>query len=339
MSQPLITQDTGGYETRYPLLLELSKKQFEVQMWHADKVKVELDRHDLLYNTTERQREVITRILPTFRKYEDDIARFWTDVYAKFFQAPECLEGSAVINVVERAVHERFYDKVNQVFGLNDDAFYLSYLDDPIFKDRVKWLGETLRGEDKKLTCLVYGLVEGVSLFSMFALLRSFQANGVNLIKATVSGTKQSANDELLHSEYLAVSFRYYYAELGITIAEDTKYLDALLRMTVNMVDMEMFIIDKLLGKEDFNGVSIAEYKKFVKKLANNYLIKLGVPQEQLPYDVTYSKLEEWFDIQTRAYAEPDFFSKGENKEYEDGRSISALTVEGVVDEMLLEMS
>lgn len=335
MIQPRITQDLGGYETKYPLLLELSKKQFEKQMWHADKIKVELDRHDLLYNLTPRQREVVVRILPTFRKYEDDIARFWTDVYAKFFQAPECLEGSAVINVVERAVHERFYDKVNKVFGLDDDEFYLSYLDDPIFKDRVKWLGETLRGSDKKLTCLVYGLVEGVSLFSMFALLRSFQANGNNLIKATVSGTKQSANDELLHSEYLAVSFRYYYAELGITIEEDVEYLNALLNMTTNMVDMEMFIIDKLLGEEDFNGVSILEYKNFVKKLANNYLTKLGVPERLLPYNVKYSKLEEWFDIQTRAYAEPDFFAKGENKEYEDVWSLSDFPVEEVVEEYL----
>ena len=70
------------------------------------------------------------------------------------------------------------------------------YLTDPVFKERAKWLGETLRNEDKHLVCLVFGLVEGVSLFSMFALLRSFQANGYNLIATTVKGTKQSAIDE-----------------------------------------------------------------------------------------------------------------------------------------------
>lgn len=77
-------------------------------------------------------------------------------------------------------------------------------------KERAKWLGQTLKNKDKHLVCLVY---EGVSLFSMFALLRSFQANGYNSIATTVKGTKQSAMDELLHSEYLATAFNYYYAE------------------------------------------------------------------------------------------------------------------------------
>ena len=189
-----------------------------------------------------------------FRKYEDGVARFWTDVYADYFKAPECQEGASVIGMVERAVHERFYDKINKVFGTDTDEHYLSYLQDPIFKERAKWLGETLKGDDKHLTCLVYGLVEGVSLFSMFALLRSFQANGYNKIATTVKGTKQSALDELLHSEYLATSFNYLYAELGYSLESDTNYYDKLLEQTYSVVENEKYIITQLIGdKEKFN--------------------------------------------------------------------------------------
>lgn len=312
-----ITEDNGGYEVRYHKLLELSNKQLEKQIWFASKIRVEDDAMEMLYDLTERQRKVIKAILPIFRKYEMDVSDFWTKVYPEFFVAPECKEGASVINMMERAVHARFYDKINIVYGLDNDESYLSYVNDPIFKERAKWLGEILRNEDKKLVCLVFGLVEGVSLFSMFALLRSFQANGNNRIESTVKGTKQSAIDELLHSDYLATSFQYYYGELGYTINEDKKYLNKLLEMVKAVVEMEIFIIDALLGEEDFNGVSVVEYKKFVKKLANNYLVKLGVKDNLLPYNIDYSELEDWFDIQTKAYAEPDFFGKGESKEYE----------------------
>lgn len=312
-----ITEDNGGYETRYPMLLEISNKQLEKQLWFASKIRVEDDAMEMLYDLTERQKKVIIAILPIFRKYEMDVSDFWTDVYPKFFLAPECKEGASVINMMERAVHARFYDKINVVYGLDNDESYLSYVNDPIFSQRAKWMGEVLRSEDKKLVCLVFGLIEGVSLFSMFALLRSFQANGVNRIESTVKGTKQSAIDELLHSDFLAVSFQYYYKELEININDEPHYLEELIRITKAVIEMELFIIDALLGDEDFNGVSVNEYKDFVKKLANNYLGKLGVNKEYFPFDVKSSKLEEWFDIQTKAYAEPDFFGKGESKEYE----------------------
>ena len=193
----MITSEYEGYETRYPKLLELSDKQLEQQLWFASEIRVEEeDRLEMLYGLNEQQQKVVKAILPMFRKYEDGVASFWTDVYAKYFKAPECQEGALVIGMIERAVHERFYDKINKVFGTDTDEHYLSYLQDPILKERAKWLGETLRGDDKHLTCLVYGLVEGVSLFSMFALLRSFQANGHNKIATTI--TSQTYIDRLI---------------------------------------------------------------------------------------------------------------------------------------------
>lgn len=320
--KPLITDMYAGYETRYPLLLEISNKQFEKQLWFASKIRVvEEDRMEMLYGLDEQQKQVILRILPTFRKYEHDVADFWTDVYPKFFQAPECKEGAGVINCVERAVHERFYDKVNIVFGTNTDEHYLSYLNDPIFKERAKWLGQQLNQEDKKATCLVFGLVEGVSLFSLFTLIRSFQSKGFNKIATTVKGTKQSALDELLHSEYLAVSFRYYYGERNWSLDEDPAYLKLLLEQTHNVVAMEEFILRNVIkvhgfSETHFNGVAIEEYILLIKMLANLYFERLGSKVRPYP-EVTESALYEWFVTSTKAYAETDFFGKGEGKEYE----------------------
>lgn len=312
-----ITSDYSGYETRYPDLLELSNKQFEKQIWFASKIRVvEEDRMEMLYSLTEEQQEVVKRILPTFRKYEIDVSKFWTDVYPKFFKAPECQEAAAVVNVMELAVHARFYDKINKVFGTDNDEHYLSYLNDPIFKDRAKWLGETLRNPDKKLVCMVYSLVEGVSLFSLFALLRSFQANGYNKIATTVKGTKQSAIDELLHSEILTKSFNYYYAELGMDINDDTYYVDKLKEQALNTVAMEEFILTSLIPSGIFNGVPLSDYFDLIKMLVNVLFIRFGIKDLLYP-EIKSCKLYDWFLTSSVAYAEPDFFSKGENKEYE----------------------
>ena len=312
-----ITTPYNGYVEKYPKLRELSNKQLEEQLWFASEVRVvEEDRLEMLYKLDEQQQRVVKSVIPMFRRYEDDVATFWTDVYSKYFLAPECQEGALVIAMVERAVHEVFYDRINRVFELDNDESYLSYLTDPVFKERAKWLGETLRNEDKHLVCLVFGLVEGVSLFSMFALLRSFQANGYNLCATTVKGTKQSAVDELLHSEYLATSFNYLYGELGKSLEEDEYYYNALLEQTHNVVENEKYILTQLIGESGkFNGVPIEEYFKLVEKLADLYFERLGC--KKLPFNVGESELYSWFITSSVSYQEPDFFSKGQGKEYE----------------------
>lgn len=318
MSTRLITDEYEGYVEQYPQLRVLSNRQLEEQLWFASEVRVEEeDRLEMLYKLNEQQQRVVKSVIPMFRKYEDDVATFWTDIYAKYFLAPECQEGALVIGMVERAIHEVFYDKINKVYELDNDESYLSYLTDPIFKERARWLGETLRNEDKHLVCLVFGLVEGVSLFSMFALLRSFQANGYNLISTTVKGTKQSAIDELLHSEYLATSFKYLYGELGKNLEEDDPYYyKRLLTQAHNVVENEKYILTQLIGESGvFNGVKIEEYFKLVEKLTDLYFERLGC--KTLPFDVGECELYSWFITETVAYSEPDFFGKGKNKEYE----------------------
>lgn len=313
-----ITSEYDGYELRYPKLLELSNRQIEQQMWFASEVRVEEeDRLEMLYKLTPLQQKVVKAILPMFRKYEDNVADFWIDVFMRYFLSHECKEGAVVIAMMERAVHERFYDKINKVFGTDTDEHYLSYLQDPVFKERAKWLGETLKNEDKHLVCLVYGLVEGVSLFSMFALLRSFQANGYNLITTTVKGTKQSSIDELLHSEYLATAFNYLYQERGISLEEDVYYYNKLLEQTYNVVANEKYILTQLIGAEgSFNGVSIEKYFELIEYLSNVYFTRLGCTKLPFP-DVEDSELYSWFVSTSVGYSDPDFFGKGLGKEYE----------------------
>lgn len=321
-----ITECNGGYESRYPQILKRVETQLEVNYWTPKETKVESDNLELKYTISEKARNSIKMMLPMFLRYELNVSEFWTEVYPKFFKAPECLDAAAAINMIERCVHARFYDKVNKVYGLDNDKSYLSYADDPVFKARAKWIGDLLKSDDLKLVCLIFGLIEAAGLFSLFALLRSFQANGHNEIPVVVKGTKQSAVDERLHSMVLSDSFRIYYNELGMTINEDVYYLNLLNEAAQVMYGHEEHIIDSLIpdGEDGYNGITRFEYKTFIKRRIDEYFERLGVVIT--PFGVKESKLDELFDIQNEAYSEPDFFTKGVNKEYEASWDEEAFT-------------
>ncbi len=314
MVERFITDVYDGYEVKYPFLIEHVKTQLEKQFWTATEAKVELDEIELRHVLTPEQQHVVKRLLPLFLKYELYVGSFWTDVYCKLFPAPEAVDAGVTVAMVERAIHARFYDKINAAFGLNNDDFYLSYLNDPAYTERVKWIGEVLSSNDKVKTCCAFGLIEASALFSAFALLRSFQANGYNLISVVVRGTKQSALDEKLHSKILADTLNVMFKEKGVSI-DDTDYIDWLLEMAQKMYLNEEHIIDSLIG-EEFNKVSKSEYKKFVRCCINDYFVRIGSAIKPFPDD-QQSDLYEWFDMQNESYSDPDFFTKGQNKEYE----------------------
>ena len=121
----------------------------------------------------------------------------------------------------------------------------------------------------------------------------------------------------MLHSEYLAKSFNYYYAEINSSLEEDVEYYNGLLETTYNQVAMEEFILNSLVPSGEFNGVPVSDYVDLVKVLANVYFVRHGCKNLPYPELGIKCKLYDWFLTSSIAYAEPDFFSKGENKEYE----------------------
>lgn len=312
-----ITEEYDGYEIRYPHLAKHVHTQAVTQRWLAEEVKVEKEATSILYELSDVQSNALKKLLPLFLRYELVVSTFWTDVYSKLFKSVECQDLGVAVAFYERIVHAKFYDKINTVYGLNNDQFYLSYLDDPAFKERAKWLGKTLKGKDKLQTCLNFGLIEAAALFSAFALIRSFQANGYNLIPVTVKGTKQSAIDEKLHSVILADTIKTYYKELDMVVEDDKERFACLLEAARIVDANEDHIIDSVIVGDEFNGIKKSEYKNFVRCCINEYFKRLGA--KTLPFAGVTSPLSEWFEVQNEAYSETDFFVDGVSKEYTSG--------------------
>lgn len=195
-SLPRICQKTDSYVRCYPEIVNLVNKQYEKQFWTASEMKVELDKMQLLYGLTPEQLHACKTVLHLFLRYELMVGDFWSGTVAKVFPRPEVKMAAAGIDAIEKVIHAEFYNKFNIVLGMDKEEDYLAYTNDPELNERVEWLGKVLGGKDQILSTIIFSMTETALLFSSFAILKSFQSNGYNLIPVIVRGTNQSALDE-----------------------------------------------------------------------------------------------------------------------------------------------
>jgi ribonucleotide reductase beta subunit family protein with ferritin-like domain len=314
MIKPRITQKTESYVRHYPKIVELANKQLEEQFWVSSEMKVELDRMQLLYGLAPEQLHAVKTVLQLFLRYELMVGDFWSSTVAETFPRPEVRLAASVIDMVEKGVHAEFYNQFNTVLGMDTDEDYLAYINDPELSERVKWLGSILGQDDKILATIIFSMTETALLFSSFAILKSFQSNGYNLLPVIVRGTNQSSIDEDLHGQLSAEIVNTYYNELGTKLIDDTERYTQVKKSVHYAYLHESRIIDMAITGEKFNGINKQEYKEFVKYRLNIYLERIGLPPE---FEVEVCSIIDWFEKNTYSYKVIDFFSSGMGQEYE----------------------
>lgn len=323
MSIPMIMTPTDSYVRHYPGFVDFANKQLEDQFWTSTEMKVELDRMQLLYELSPEQTHAVKFVLNLFVRYELQVGDMWQKI-GKLFPRPEIQLVSSVIEMIERAVHAEFYNQLNIQLGLDTEQHYLSFMNDPVLRERVEWLGGLLKVEDDPILALaIFSMTETAILFSSFAILKSFQSNGNNMIPVVVRGTNQSALDEDLHGQASAAILNQYFAEIGTTLFNDKERYQKVRKAVHYAYEHEERIIDMAIPCEKLNGVLKSDFKKFVQKRLNIYLERLGLPPE---FENTESPVEDWFELNTVAYKVVDFFTPGMGSEYEQGWSEDAFT-------------
>jgi len=197
---------------------------------------------------------------------------------------------------------------------MDKDEDYTAYVDDPELNERVEWMDNLLAQEDKILSTIIFSMTETSLLFSSFAILKSFQSNGNNLIPVIVRGTNQSAIDEDLHGMLSAEIINNYYKELGSPLKEDTERVSKINEAVDYAYAHECRIIDMAFLKDTLNNVSKKEMKEFVKYRLNVYLERIHLPPK---FEIGECSIIDWFEKNTYSYKMVDFFTKGVGSEYE----------------------
>lgn len=307
---PIETENLLFGDYRYPWAKEIMESQQDVS-WTAQEIPVENDIHDYRHNMSEHQLNLVTTTLQLFVEIEQRVGEVWAQIESWYPHSE--IEGCcAEIARMEKSVHAFFYQKMSDVLNIDPTETAKAQETVAVLKSKLTFL-KTITSNlsaDRPLALATVAMIEQVLLFSNFAMLKSFQSNGHNLIKNTITGVDFVVQDEQLHGEYASMLF--------LTVLAEDKSIDQnLLRQNIDKVLAEIVshedaVIDYTFsGDIAINDITSAQLKTFIRSRANDVLKLLGLPAK---YIIEGNPIATWFHKGARSIKIHDFFAGNTNQ-------------------------
>lgn len=309
-----LLEPKSTYTIDYPVAIEFAKQQAEI-FWLPDEVEVEKDLHDLKTNFTEAEYHGVISTLKLFTIYELSVGNdYWQNYVSKVFQRPDIQRMATTFGFMEIGVHAPFYNKINEILGLDTDEFYNSYMDDEILKNRMGWISKRVAKRDTVYNILksvgIFSMIEGAILYSSFAFLKHFNNVGKNKLININAGINFSAIDETLHSQAGAWLFRTLLEEAKNDGKIDEDYEMHLIQELEDtakvILEHESVIISKIFEKGSIKGISDKQLIHFVESRLDVCLKNLGY---KMLFKPSYNPIAEWFYKDIESSTLHDFFS------------------------------
>lgn len=300
----------------YPEAVQYADQQLSV-FWPWWEVSVEKDVQDMRTNMTPAEYHGIITTLKLFVKYEIHVGvDHWVKNVMLRFPRPEIQRMASCFSMFETNVHSPFYNQINEALLIDTDEFYMSYLEDPVLKERADFIGRYMNSDpnrsvaDDLVSLGVFSMIEGAVLYSSFAFLKHFQTNGKNKLLNVVRGIDFSLRDENIHSEGGAWLFRTLLKEAldcgDITEAESD---DVMLKLRAAGREIELHesrIIDMIYDHGDIVGLKKADMKTFVQSRVDLCLQNITVDPI---FNVIDNPIAKWFYANINSVSLNDFFS------------------------------
>jgi ribonucleoside-diphosphate reductase beta chain len=307
--KPQLLTPTESFVIHYPEAVEFANKQLSI-FWLPDEIKLEKDVHDIAVNLTESEKHGVITVLKLFTLYELFAGSdYWGDRVMATFKRPEVLRMASTFAMFELAVHQPFYARINELLGLSTDEFYSAYTNDPVLKDRMSFINDSIfmgNGREGILKSLaVFSMVEGAILYSSFAFLKHFQSQGKNKLLNIARGINFSVRDENLHSMAGGWLFRKLAQECDFDVQQEG-FLSEIHRHANILREHEHHIVDKIFEVGKIEGITATQLKHFVDSRLNICLKNLGLAPI---YEVSYNPIADWFYTGINNFQYNDFFT------------------------------
>ena len=290
--------------------------------WLHTEISMQGDIKDWNEKLTENEKHLVGNILLGFAQTECAVSDYWTQKVVSWFPKHE-IQQMAMIFGSQETIHAVAYSYLNETLGLED---FEAFLHEPATADRfenlVSYDGDSPVGIGRSLA-VFSAFAEGVSLYSAFAVLYSFQLR--NLLKGIGQQMKWSVRDESLHSKMGCQLFRHMCEENN-----QLKHLckNDIIEAAETMVKLETKYIDKMFEKGDVDGIRSNDLKHFIKKRTNEKMVELGYSElaNHFAYDKSAASNLDWFYHLTGGVTHTDFFAirptdyskAGEGEDFED---------------------
>lgn len=297
----MIYKKEGGFD--FPEFNEFYEKAV-ASVWRHQEVAMESDLRDWQFNSTPEERNIIAGILKGFVSAELGIGCYWADKVCAIFPKPEIRAMARAFSFFE-TIHAAAYSYLNDVLGLDE---YEEFINDPVAIKKVETFFSSY--SDKVSLAVFSGAGEGVSLFSSFSVLLSFNRDG--RYKGLAQIISWSALDEQQHSEGGCKLFRRLVEETGLSTSEEK----AIYHGFELIVDNELKFIDNIFANASLSFIDKEELKSYIKNRANERLLLLGLNSlfKLTTEELTQAKsIASWFDPTVKGASSNDFFAQNKD--------------------------
>jgi len=273
--------------------------------WLHTEIPMSGDVKDWNEKLTKAEKNLVGNILLGFAQTECAVSDYWTQKVVSWFPKHE-IRQMAMMFGSQETIHAVAYSYLNETLGLeNFEAFLQDEATMARFENLVSYDGNNPVGIAKSLA-IFSAFAEGVSLYSAFAVLYSFQLR--NLLKGIGQQMKWSVRDESLHSKMGCQLFRHM-CEENPKLLNDCK--KDVLAAAEAMLKAEEKYIDKMFEQGDIENLRAYDLKQFIRKRLNEKLQELGYInyREHFKFDKKGAENLDWFYHLTGGHTHTDFFA------------------------------
>jgi len=273
--------------------------------WLHTEIPMSGDVKDWNEKLTKQEKNLVGNILLGFAQTECAVSDYWTQKVVSWFPKHE-IQQMAMMFGSQETIHAVAYSYLNETLGLeNFEAFLQDKATMERFDNLISYNGNNTTGIARSIA-IFSAFAEGVSLYSAFAVLYSFQLR--NLLKGVGQQMKWSVRDESLHSKMGCQLFRHM-------CEEDPKLLNKskkdILDAAKTMLKAEENYIDKMFELGDIENLRAYDLKQFIRKRLNEKIMELGYTNEReyFEFDQDAAKNLDWFYHLTGGHTHTDFFA------------------------------
>lgn len=290
---------------------EAYRKQSENMHWVTDEADLTKDVEDYKRASKEEQ-EYIKNILSIFTQSDFNVAKNYLPLINKVKNNE--VRGMLTSFMCREFEHQRGYAHLNESLGF-PDTYYTDFLQHRETLNKNSYMIDDTYKGNFGLSLSKGILLEGISLFGSFIMLKNFEREGKYLGMCQINDW--SLKDESLHVEGNAWLFRTWCDENKGEINDTFKR--HIYSMAREIVELEKSFIDFAFSNYTPYKLSAEEVKEYIEYIADRRLIQLGLKAN---YGVSTNPLP-WFDEITNGSSLQNFF-EGRVTEY----SVSGLTGE-----------
>ena len=273
--------------------------------WLHTEIPMSGDVKDWNEKLTKEEKNLVGNILLGFAQTECAVSDYWTQKVVGWFPKHE-IQQMAMMFGSQETIHAVAYSYLNETLGLeNFEAFLQDEATMERFDNLVAYEGTDMVGIAKSLA-VFSAFAEGVSLYSAFAVLYSFQLR--NLLKGIGQQMKWSVRDESLHSKMGCRLFNHMCEEMP-NLLEECR--DDVITAATAMLKAEEKYIDKMFELGDIENLKAYDLKQFIRKRLNEKLQELGYFDlgQYFTFDAEGAANLDWFYHLTGGHTHTDFFA------------------------------